>query len=150
MDERRQATSDSDASPPARPVLVRRIRETDLERLAVQLGTVAGNAFAAYSGVRRILKEQGLASSGDKSGDLAAKAKERAEQTLRATAERISAWRRSAWGKIADTDQGRHIQRSKQRTGQPERGYPLHVVLATGLVGAVLGTVLGVRKSHAR
>jgi len=119
-------------------MLVRRIRESDLERTAVQLGTVAGNVFAVYRGIRRILKEQK-----QESGGLGAWARERAEEKRRAAVERIGEWRRAAWDKTAE------LRRRGQNRSR-EQEYPLHVVLAAGAVGLLFGAVLGVLKVHNR
>jgi hypothetical protein len=142
MDEPRQWASDTGVSRLSQPVLVRRIREGDFERTATQLGKVAGNAVAVYRGVRRILKEQKKERK-QESGGLGDWARERAEERRRTAAERLSEWRWAAWDKAAELR-----RRGQNRTREQE--YPLHVVLAAGAVGLLLGVVLGVLKAHSR
>jgi len=133
-----QWASDPGVPRPSRPMQVRRIRESDLERTATQLGTVAGKAVAVYRGIRRTLKKQKQESSG-----LSAWMKERAEERRQAAAQRISEWRRAALDKTAEPR-----RRRQNRAGEQE--YPLHVVLAAGAVGLLFGAVLGVLKVHNR
>jgi Flp pilus assembly protein TadB len=142
MGESQQWASESGVSRPSRPMQVRRIRESDLERTATQLGMVAGKALAVYRGIRRTLKEQ-KKDQKQESGGLSAWMKERAEEKRQAAAQRIGEWRRAARDKTAELR-----RRRQDRTGEQE--YPLHVVLAAGAVGLLLGAVLGVLKAHNR
>jgi hypothetical protein len=141
MDQSQQWAADSGVSRLSGPMLVRRVRESDLERTATQLGTVAGKAVAVYRGVGRILKEQKKEQK-QESGGLSAWMKERVEEGRQAAAERISRWR-AALERTAELR-----RRGAERTREQE--YPLHVVLAAGVVGLLLGTVLGVLKAHNR
>lgn len=142
MGESQQWTSDPGVPRPSRPTQVRRIRESDLEGTATQLGTVAGKLVAVYRGIRRTLKEQKKEQK-QKSGGLSAWMKERAEERRQAAAQRISEWRRAALDKTAEPR-----RRRQNRAGQHE--YPLHVVLAAAAVGLLFGAVLGVLKVRNR
>jgi hypothetical protein len=149
MDDSRQGETEKRASSP-RPVSVRKIRETDLERAAVQIGAVAGHAYAALREARKILEEPGHGSAKDRLHELGAAAQASAQGLRRAAADLAEQWRRAAWDKTAElrAQARRGYEQARGRAKQAEDDYPLHVVLGAGVAGFLIGAVLRTRRSH--
>jgi hypothetical protein len=149
MDDVRQGDS-GDRTPSPRPVSVRRIRETDLERAAVQIGAVAGHTYAAIREARKILEEPGHGSAKDRLNELLAAARSRAQELRGVAAARSEEWRRTAWDKTAELRERarRGFEQARERAKQAGDDYPLHVVLGAGVAGFLIGAALRARRSH--
>jgi hypothetical protein len=146
MDDMRHGESGDRASSP-RPVSVRRIRETDLERAAAQIGAAAGHTYAALREARKILEEPGHGSAKDRLHDLRATTQTRAQEFGRIAEE----WRRTAWDKTAELRERarRGFEQARGRAKQAGDEYPLHVVLGAGVAGFLIGAALRTRRrSH--
>jgi hypothetical protein len=149
MDDVHQGDSGDRASSP-RPVSVRKIRETDLERAAVQIGAVAGHTLAALREARKILEEPGHGSAKDRLNELLAAAQARAQELRRAAADRSEEWRSTAWDKTAELRARvrRGFEQARERAKQAGDDYPLHVVVGAGVAGFLIGAALRTRRSH--
>ena len=150
MNDVRQGDSGDRASSP-RPVSVRRIRETDLERAAVQIGAVAGHTYAALREARKILEEPGHGDAKARLNELLAAAQARAREFRRAAAGRSQESHGTAWDKTAEL--GARVRRSfeqaRERAKQVSDDHPLHVVLGAGIAGFLIGAALRTRRrSH--
>jgi hypothetical protein len=149
MDDSRQGNSGKRDSSP-RPVSVRRIRDTDLERTAAQIGAVAGHTYAALREARKILEEPGHGSAKDRLHELGAAAQARTQELRRAAADLAEQWRRAAWDKTAElrAQARRGYEQARIRAKQAGEDYPLHVVLGAGVAGFLIGAALRTRRSH--
>jgi hypothetical protein len=149
MDDARQGDS-KDRTPSPQPVSVRRIRETDLERAAVQIGAVAGHTYAAIREARKILEERGHGSAKDRLSELLEVARSRAEEFRGAASARSEEWSRTAWDKTAELRARvrRGFEQARERAKQAGDDYPLHVVLGAGVAGFLIGAALRARRSH--
>jgi len=149
MDDVRQGDA-GDRTPSPRPVSVRRIRETDLERAAVQIGVFAGHTYAAIREARKILEEPGHGSAKDRLSELLEAARSRAEEFRGAASARSEEWRRTAWDKTAElrAQVRRGFEQARDRAKQAGDEYPLHVVLGAGVAGFLIGAALRTRRSH--
>jgi hypothetical protein len=146
MDDARQGESGDRASSP-RPFSVRRIRETDLERAAAQIGAVAGHTYAALREARKILEQPGHGGAKDRLHELRETAQARAQEFGRIAQE----WRRTAWDKTAELRERarRSFEQARGRAKQAGDDYPLHVVLGAGVAGFLIGAALRARRrSH--
>jgi hypothetical protein len=151
MDDVRQHDDDSEdrASSP-RPFSVRRIRETDLERAAVQIGAVAGHTYAALREARKILEEPGHGNAKERLNELLAAAQARAREFGRAAAGGSEESHGTAWDKIAELRERarRGFEQARERAKQAGDDHPLHVVLGAGVAGFLIGAALRARRSH--
>lgn len=130
------------------PLSVKRIRDTDLERLAAEVGTIAGQAVALVRQVRETVGERESWKNGI--GDLRASAKNRVQELRRSAEEHAQEWRRLALEKTAELRrQARsRFEEARGRAEQAGRDYPLQTVVAAGAAGFLLGIALRKRKAH--
>jgi ElaB/YqjD/DUF883 family membrane-anchored ribosome-binding protein len=143
-----QDDSDAESLELKKPLSVRRIRNTDLERLAAEVGTIAGQAVALVRQVRETVGRREDWKGGI--SDLRASAKGRVQQLRRSAEEHAEEWRRLALEKTeALRRQARtHYQQARGRAEQVGRDYPLQTVVAAGAAGFLLGIVLRRKKAH--
>jgi len=152
MDDSRQHDSENGAALPVRPVSVRRIRETELERRAVQIGAVAGHAYAVLREVRNLLEEPGHGSARERLHDLGAAAKAHTDEFRRAAAARAQEWRRTAWENTAElrAEALRRFHEARQRAKRAGEEYPLHIVVGAGIAGFLIGAAMRARRHRDR
>jgi hypothetical protein len=157
MDDPRQPDTENRVPFSARPVSVRRIRETDLERRAAQVGAAAGRAFAALREARKIIEDPGHGSAADRFHELGAAAKARTQELrreaaarAREAAARAEDWRRNAWDKTAElrAQARRGYDQARGRAKEVEQDHPLHVVVAAGIAGFLAGAAMRLGRSH--
>lgn len=115
------------------PAKVRPIAESELERRARQVGTLAGKVVSLLREVQEKLEEP------EGWNDLRSAARGHAEDLRQAAAQRAQEWRRQAESSY---------QQARERAGQTARDYPLHVALLAGLVGFVLGAGLRIGRTN--
>ena len=129
------------------PVSVRRIRDTNLEQLAAEVGTIAGQAVAL---VRKVRETAGREEWKGGISDLRASAKGRVQQLRRSAEEHAEEWRRLAVEKTEELRrQARtRYQQARGRAEQVGHDYPLQTVLAAAAAGFLLGIALRLRKAH--
>jgi ElaB/YqjD/DUF883 family membrane-anchored ribosome-binding protein len=137
-----------------RPVFVE-ISEKTLEKRAAQLGAAAGEAVALLRDIRRRLQEPGGREnrSEDRLGQLGAKARARLDDLRQQAASQTEYWRRAAQEKVAGFQQQARsgYERARSRAQGIVSDYPLHVVVAAGVAGFLLGVTLRARRvSRAR
>src|SRR5215469_11739015 len=84
-------------------VPIQRIRDTDLERLATEVGTIAGQAVALVRQVRQTVGRREKWKNG--LGDLRASAKDRVQELRRTAEMHAEEWRRAALEKTAELRQ---------------------------------------------
>jgi ElaB/YqjD/DUF883 family membrane-anchored ribosome-binding protein len=119
----------TDASPVAS---IRRIRDTDLEIIATRAGTIAGRVVAVLRRMRGMLAEH-------ERGDLAASARDRAQEWRRAAQERAENLRGEARSRY---------QEARRRAEQIGREYPLQTLLAMAAAGFLIGAAVRRRRAH--
>jgi ElaB/YqjD/DUF883 family membrane-anchored ribosome-binding protein len=138
----------SAAPEPARPVFVE-ISGTELERRAAQVGKVAGAAVAVFRDARRRLREPGHARD-DRFSQLGATASARMEELRREAAHRVEDWRRAALDKTAELRRQAKsgYDQARERARQIGRDYPVHVVVAAGVVGFLIGAGMRMRRAN--
>jgi ElaB/YqjD/DUF883 family membrane-anchored ribosome-binding protein len=131
-------------------VSVRRIRDTDLERLSTEVGTIAGQAVALVRQVRQTLGQRERWKDG--LGDLRAYAKDRVQELRRTAETHAEEWRRAALEKTAELRQQARsrYEQALRRAEQAGRDYPLQTVVVAGAAGFLLGVVLRRRAHRAR
>jgi len=143
---------DSENRPPFSnpPVSVRRIRETELERRAAQVGAVAGHTYAALRDARKILEEPGHGSAKDRLLEFSATAKSRTQNLRREAAAIVEEWRQAALDKTAElrSQARRRYEEARARAKQAGDDYPLHLVFGAGIAGFLIGAALRRRRSH--
>jgi hypothetical protein len=110
-----------------------KLAESDLARRARQIGTLAGRAVALARQARERLNDP------ESWDQLRRSAEDRAEEIRQAAALRAQEWRRQAEGRY---EQARH------RARQAARDYPVHVAVAAGVAGFVVGAALRMRRTH--
>jgi ElaB/YqjD/DUF883 family membrane-anchored ribosome-binding protein len=130
------------------PVTVRRIRNTELERLAGDIGAIAGQAVALVRQVRETVGERKRWKSGI--DDLRTSAKGRVQELRRSAEAHAQEWRRLALEKTEELKkQARaRYEQTRGRAEQIGRDYPVQTVLAAGAAGFLLGVALRRRKAH--
>jgi len=130
------------------PVSVKRIRDTELERLAEEVGTIAGQAVALVRQVRGTLGERKRWKSGI--DDFRASAKDRVQELRRSAEAHAEEWRRLALEKTEELrKQARtRYQHTRVRAEQISRDHPLQTVIAAGATGFLLGIALRRKKAH--
>jgi hypothetical protein len=121
-----------------------------LERRAAQVGAVAGHAYAALRDARKILEEPGHGSAKDRLREFSATAKSRTQNLRREAAAIVEEWRQAALDKTAElrAEAHRRYEQARGRVKQAGDDYPLHVVLAAGIAGFLIGAALRARRSH--
>jgi len=108
-------------------------RESELERHARQIGTLAGRAVALLRQAQEKLNDQ-------ESWDNARRSAEaRAEDVRQAAVRHTQEWRRRAEG---------NYQQARERAREAARDYPVHVALAAGVAGFIVGAVLRIGGTH--
>jgi ElaB/YqjD/DUF883 family membrane-anchored ribosome-binding protein len=143
-----QEDADAESFDLKKPVSVRRISDTDLERLAAEVGTIAGQAVALVRQVREKVGRREDWKGGI--SDLREAAKGRVQQLRRSAEEHAEEWRRLALEKTEELRQQTRTryQQARGRAEQVGRDYPLQTVVAAGTAGFLLGIALRRRKAH--
>jgi hypothetical protein len=137
-------------SPGPTPPLLFKFGGTELQKRAAQIGKAAGTVVAVFRDARRRLREPNQEPGHDRLNALGAIARTRAWELRRKAAEGAEHWRSAAqemgaWlGGQAKTGYGNARDRARQ-TG---RDYPVHVVIAAGLAGFLMGVGVRMRRSH--
>lgn len=115
---------------------------SELEKRARQVGSIAGSAVALVRNARRRLE--------DSRGDLGSNVKGKVEEFRGTASIRADEWRRSAQRRAAEL--GRQVkfrlEDARVRAHRFGRDYPWHLVLAAGILGFVLGATLRIRRAH--
>jgi len=152
MDEPRQSTPEhpeggnSELSPP----LLLKVGGTELEKRAAQVGKAAGTAVGVFRDARRRLREAHPEPGNDRLSALGAIARTRAWELRRKAAEQVEEWRRVA--QEMTTELGRQArtgyENARDRARQTGRDYPVHVVIAAGVAGFLIGAGLRIRRSQ--
>jgi ElaB/YqjD/DUF883 family membrane-anchored ribosome-binding protein len=153
MEESRQSWSgdtEYDAAGIRRPVAVKRVKGADLESLARQAGTIAGEAVALVRQVRHALGDREGGGAVGRIRDLRASATDRVQELRRAAEGRAREWRRVAQEKAGNLrEQARsRYEQARARAEQAGRDHPLQMVVAAGAAGFLLGAALRRRKAH--
>jgi CHASE3 domain sensor protein len=107
--------------------------ESDLERRARQIGALAGRAVALLRQTQERLNDQ------ESWNNLRGSAEDRAEEIRHAAARRTQEWRRQA---------EKSYQQAREHARETARDYPLHVALAAGVAGFVVGAALRIGRTH--
>lgn len=131
---------------PGRPVLIE-LRKSGLERSAAQAGALAGHTVGLLRDIRKRFEEPGQAHD-DRLSELGATARARTRATVdevrRKAGEHAEKWRQAALEKTAELRrQARdRYEQTRSRANQVARDYPVHVLLAAGVAGFLLGAAL--------
>src|SRR5262249_12631846 len=143
-----QEDADAESLDMKQPVSIRRVRDTDLERLAKEAGTIAGQAVALVRKVRETAGRREEWKGGI--SDLRASAKGSLQKLRRSAEEHAEEWRRLAVEKTEELRRQAQTryQQARGRAEQVGRDYPLQTVLAAAAAGFVLGIALRLRKAH--
>jgi hypothetical protein len=151
MDEPWQAKPEHSegGSPEVSPPLLLKVGGTELEKRAAQVGKAAGTAVGVLRDARRRLGEQ-QEPGHDRLSALGAIARTRAWELRRKASEMAQDWRRAALEMTAEM--GRQAKTgyegARDRARQTGRDYPVHVVIAAGVAGFLMGAGLRMRRSH--
>ncbi len=149
MEERPLHTPEEKESaipPPDQPVLVE-VSGSELEKRAAQVGALAGQTVALLRDVRKRLQAPGQPRD-DRLSELGAAARAktltRIDEIRRQAGEHAEKWRQAALEKTAELRrQARsRYDETRARAQEVARDYPLHVVLAAGAAGFLLGAML--------
>jgi hypothetical protein len=137
-------------SPGLSPPLLLKVSGTELEKRAAQIGKVAGTAVAIFRDARRRLREPHQKPGNDHLSALGAIARTRAWELRREAAERTEDWRRAALEMTAELRRRAKTgyEKAWDRARQTGREYPVHVVIAAGVAGFLIGAGLRMRRSH--
>lgn len=153
------------ATPPTPPV-VRTDRElpepshSTLEQYAAELGTAAGKVVHMVRQVRENAQHPDHPAR-DRIDNLAEETRARAEHLRNIAAERARQWAKTAREKATEIAFRARQERRKlilqaksnyaqtrRRAGEVAHDYPVHVTLAAGAVGFLIGVGLRIRRSH--
>ncbi|HEY6306552.1 MAG TPA: hypothetical protein VI488_08875 [Candidatus Angelobacter sp.] len=150
VESRPQRPQDDEAASPQspRPVFVE-ISGTELTRRAAQVGKVAGTAVAVFRDARRRLSEPGQAGD-DRFSQFGATASTRMKELRREAADRVEDWRRAVLDRTAELrrEAKTGYDQARQRARQIGRDYPVHVVVAAGVVGFLIGAGMRMRRAN--
>lgn len=118
--------------------------DSELEKRARQVGTIAGQVVVLIREARSFLQP------GERVRELQAKAERKAGEIRDQVAVRTDEWRRAAQQRsleIGRRAKARYAE-ARDRTEQLGHDYPWHVLLAAGIAGLLLGSLLRVRRAH--
>lgn len=154
------------ATPPTPPVM-RTDRElpepshSTLEQYAAELGTAAGKVVHMVRQVREGAQHLPDHPALYRIGNLADETRARAEHLRNMATERARQWTKTAREKAAEIAFRARQERRKlalqaksnyaqtrRRAGEVAHDYPVHVALAAGAVGFLIGVGLRIRRSH--
>jgi ElaB/YqjD/DUF883 family membrane-anchored ribosome-binding protein len=123
--------------------------DSELEKRARQVGTIAGTVAAVVGGMRRRLDDSGN-NLGDQLTDLGRQAKSKVQELRGTAAVRADEWRRAAQRRAVDL--GRQtklgLERACDRANQLAHDYPWHLVVAAGVIGLLVGATLKLRRAN--
>jgi ElaB/YqjD/DUF883 family membrane-anchored ribosome-binding protein len=107
--------------------------ESELERRARQIGTLAGRAVALLRQAQATFRDPETwnnlrGSAGDRAGEMR-------EEAARRTQE----WRRQAENSY---------QQARERAREAVRDYPVHAAVAAGVAGFIVGAALRIRRTY--
>lgn len=106
---------------------------TDIERRAGRIGTLAGRVVALLRQAQEKLNDE------QSWNNLRSSAENRTEEWRQAAAMRAQEWRRQAESSY---------QQARERARQAAHDYPLHVALAAGVAGFIVGAALRAGRTH--
>lgn len=109
------------------------VAENDLQQLARQIGALAGRAVALLRQAQTKLNDQ------ETWKDLRRSAEDRVQELRQTTVLRSQDWRREAENRY---------QEARRRARETVRDYPVHVAVAAGVAGFIVGAALRIRRSH--
>ncbi len=137
---------------PDKPVFVE-VSGSELKKRAAQVGALAGQTVALLRDVRERLQAPGQ-SRADRLSELGAAARTktltRIDELRRQAREHAEKWRQAALERTAQLRRqarGRY-EETRSRAQRVARDYPLHVVLAAGVAGFLLGAALRIWRAH--
>jgi hypothetical protein len=105
----------------------------DLEQRAQRIGTLAGRIVALLRQTQAKLKDE------QSWNNLRSSAESRTRELRELAAGRAQEWRYQVESSY---------QQTRERARQIAHDYPVHVALAAGVAGFVVGALLGVRRMH--
>ena len=112
---------------------VSKLAESDLERRARQIGTLAGRVVALLRQTQERLNDQ------ESWNNVRGSAEDRAGQIRQAAARRTQKWRRQA---------EKSYQQARERAREAVRDYPVHVAVGAGVAGFIAGAALRIRRTR--
>lgn len=123
--------------------------DSELEKRARQVGTIAGTAVAMIRHARRRL-EDSEGQFGDQLNDIGSKAKSKVHEFRGTASVRAEEWRRVAQERTVEIGRNAkfRLERARERVIQFGHDYPWHLVVTAGIVGFILGATLRVRRSN--
>ncbi|HMF89648.1 MAG TPA: hypothetical protein VKL40_03320 [Candidatus Angelobacter sp.] len=107
--------------------------ESELERHARQIGTLAGRAVARLRQAPERLNDQ------ESWNNLRSSADNRAEEIRQAAVRHTQEWRRHA---------EKSYEQARQHARAAARDYPVHVALAAGVAGFIVGAALRIGRTR--
>jgi len=135
--------------------------KSPLEQRAADLGTAAGKVVSIIRQARASVKNLPEHPVADRISNLAGSARERVDQLRSSALENAQHIAQAARDKAAEfgrqvkektVDLGRHTKlgyyRARLRANQTVREYPIHVALAAGLAGVLIGIGLRLRRAN--
>jgi hypothetical protein len=148
MDEPRAQPEDRPDQRALIPPVFLKGTANELEKRAAQIGKVAGTAVAMFRSARRRLRESHQEPGNDRLSALGAIARTRAWELRREAAERTEDWRHAALELTAELRHQAKTGYEKAREGarQAGRDYPVHVAIAAGVAGFLIGAGLRMRR----
>lgn len=153
MDDSRDQSPEAPGDEPRnlrRPISIRRfrLRESELEQRARQVGTAAGTIVALLRDAQHRLKEGDLWKSTNPLSDLRTTAQGQAQEWRHKAALRAQEWRRAAQERAAELRRQAAIGHQQPgRSKKPGRRFLAPMLVAAGALGFLVGAALKAWKS---
>jgi ElaB/YqjD/DUF883 family membrane-anchored ribosome-binding protein len=136
---------------PKRPVFLM-VSRSELEKRAAQVGTLTGQLIARLRDIRRRIQEPGQSGSHPLSqlrATARSKAQARIDDFRRQAKAQAEKWRQAALDRTTEFSRKARtrFEQTRTRANEIAHDHPLHVVLAAGVAGFLLGLFLRARRS---